>query len=137
MHYLDEASAAIVGVLLVAAGISDLRTGRVPAPLSAAAVGAGAAAALLSHSLTTALLGLAVAAPFLVAWLLMPALVGGADLKLTAAAALATGWPAAAFVVFVALAMLWFVQSWSQLRRRRSPTVYCAGLAAAYMLIAL
>ena len=126
-----------MGALLVAAGVFDLRRGRVPAALSAAAVVAGATSALLSPSLATALLGMAVAAPFLAAWLFLPSMAGGADLKLTAAAGLASGWPTAAAVAIVAMATLLVVLAWAQLRHRPAPTVYCLSLAVAYVLVTL
>ena len=134
MHF-DDAAAGIVGALLCAAGVWDLRSGRVPAGLSAAAVAAGGAAALLAPDVTTALLGLAVTGPFLVAWVLTPGLIGGGDVKLMAAATLASGWPAAAAVALLALAVFLAATAWSTLRRRPSPTVFCASLAAAYLLV--
>ena len=128
---------AVTATLLVAAGIYDAVQGRVPAPLALLALVAAAAAAIAFHDLQTALLGLAVAAPFLVAWLAVPTLVGGADVKLTAAAALAAGWPIAAGVAMAALAALLAAQTWAQLRRRRAPTVYCAALAVAFLLLVI
>ena len=137
MYYLDDVCAVLVGVLLCVAGAWDLRRGRVPAQLSAATLLAATADALLSPSVTTALLGLAVAAPFLVAWLWLPSMAGGADLKLTAAAGLASGWPTAAAVAIVAMATLLVVLAWAQLRHRPAPTVYCLSLAIAYVLVTL
>lgn len=133
-----------MGALLVVAGIFDAREGRVPAKLSAWTLAAAVATVVTNYVLALAgfvspwpgaLWSLAVAAPFLVAWFFMPSSTGGADVKLTAAAALASGWPAAAAVVIMALATLLVVQLWARLRRRQAPTVYCAALAAFYLVV--
>ena len=134
MSYLEAPTWAVGGLLLVA-GVADARLGRVPANLTAGTLLLATLAAFLTLSLTSALFGLAVAMPVLVAWLLSPSSTGGADVKLTAAATLASGWPAAAAVMVIALATLLIVQLWARLQRRQAPTVYCAALATAYLVV--
>ena len=103
--------------------------------MSAVAIAVALATAVLASNIQAALLGLAVAAPFALAWIVAPAMMGGSDVKLTAAAGLAAGWPAAAGVVLLALGVLLAAQALARVRGTQAPTVYCAGLAAGFLLV--